>query len=90
MYNKNIGVTTNKEDIKQQCSNLSKSVQHKSYGELPITLVKTSNPSRSENSPVRKRLKLLNTYGKTPPLNIVQTKPPEKRLLSQFKTPTRL
>ncbi|XP_025200949.1 breast cancer type 2 susceptibility protein homolog isoform X2 [Melanaphis sacchari] len=73
-----------------QCLNKSRNTLHRSYGELPVKVVKTSNTSQSEFSPVQKRIKLLNAYGKTPPLNIVHTKPPNKKLLGQFKTPTRL
>lgn len=82
-------MTRNNESPKQ-CLNTSKHILHRSYGELPVSVVKTSNTSESELSPAQKRIKMLNSYGKTPPLNIVHTKPPEKKLLSQFKTPTRL
>ncbi|XP_026814002.1 breast cancer type 2 susceptibility protein-like isoform X2 [Rhopalosiphum maidis] len=70
--------------------NKSKNALHRSYGELPVTVVRTSNTSQSEFSPAQKRIKRLNSYGKTPPLNIVHTKPPDKKLMGQFKTPTRL
>lgn len=63
---------------------------HRSYEELPITVLKTPNTSLSEYSPAHKRIKMLSTFGKTPPLNIVHTKPPDKKLMSQFKIPTRL
>jgi len=63
---------------------------NKSYGELPVTIVRTSSTSQSECSPAQKRIKMLNAFGKTPPLNIVHTKPPDKKLMGQFKTPTRL
>lgn len=82
--------TTNSGSLKQQFLNTSKSDIHRSYGELPVTVVKTCNTSLSEFSPAQKRIKLLNKYGKTPPLNIVHTKPPDKKLMNQFKTPTRL
>uniref|UniRef100_A0A2S2NE36 Breast cancer type 2 susceptibility n=2 Tax=Schizaphis graminum TaxID=13262 RepID=A0A2S2NE36_SCHGA len=74
----------------EQCLNKSKNALHRSYGELPVTVVRTSNTSQSEFSPAQKRIKMLNSYGKTPPLNIVHTKPPDKKLMGQFKTPTRL
>ncbi|KAF0756440.1 breast cancer type 2 susceptibility protein isoform X2, partial [Aphis craccivora] len=75
---------------KEQCLNKSRNALHRSYGELPVTVVRTSNTPQSEFSPVQKRIKMLNAYGKTPPLNIVHTKPPDKKLMGQFKTPTRL
>ncbi|XP_050067004.1 breast cancer type 2 susceptibility protein homolog isoform X30 [Aphis gossypii] len=74
----------------EQCLNKSRNALHRSYGELPVTVVRTSNTPQSEFSPVQKRIKMLNAYGKTPPLNIVHTKPPDKKLMGQFKTPTRL
>lgn len=74
----------------KQCSNTLKKSLRRSYGELPVTIVNTSNTSQSEFSPAQKRIKMLNSYGKTPPLNIVHTKQPDKKLMSQFKTPTRL
>lgn len=74
----------------EQCLNKSRNTLHRSYGELPVTVVRTSNTPQSEFSPVQKRIKMLNAYGKTPPLNIVHTKPPDKKLMGQFKTPTRL
>lgn len=80
----------NNESPKQQCSNTSKNEINTSYGELPMAVLKTSNSPLSELSPAQKRIKMLKSYGKTPPLNIVHTKPPDKKLLNQFKTPTRL
>lgn len=78
-----------KEDPKQQSLNTSKNAFNRSYGELSMTVVKASNTSQSEYSPAQKRIKMLNNYGKPPPLNILHTKPPDKKLMSQFKTPTR-
>lgn len=91
ILNRNIEtMSTSKEDLKQQCStNTPKNVFHRVCKELPVAVIKTSNPSPAEYSPAHKRIKLLNSYGKTPPLNIVCTKLPDKKLLSQFKTPTR-
>lgn len=80
----------NNESPNQQCSSTTKNELHRSYGELPVTILKTSNSPQSEFSPAQKRIKMLKSYGKTPPLNIVHIKPPDKKLLSQFKTPTRL
>ncbi|XP_015365877.1 PREDICTED: breast cancer type 2 susceptibility protein-like [Diuraphis noxia] len=74
----------------ENCLNKSRNALHKSYGELPVSVVRTSSTSQSECSPAQKRIKILNAFGKTPPLNIVHTKPPDKKLLGQFKTPTRL
>lgn len=90
ILNRNIEtIPISKEVLKQQCSiNTPKNVFHKLCEELPVTAIKTSNPSETD-SPVHKRIKLLNSYGKTPPLNIVCTKLPDKKLLGQFKTPTR-
>lgn len=82
-------IMMNNESPKQQCSNTSKNEINRSYGE-PMVVLKTSNTSLSEFSPAQKRIKMLKSYGKTPPLNIVHTKPPDKKLLSQFKTPNRL
>lgn len=80
----------NNESLKQQYSNTSKNELNRSYGELPVAVLKNTDTSLSEFSPAQKRIKMLKSYGKTPPLNIVHTKPPDKKLLSQFKTPTRL
>lgn len=86
MLNRNMEITTmSNESPKQQCLNMSKHAVRRSYGELPVSVVNTS-----EFSPAQKRIKMLNAYGKTPPLNIVHTKLPEKKLMSPFKTPTRL
>ncbi|XP_022167413.1 uncharacterized protein LOC111031675 isoform X1 [Myzus persicae] len=85
---KRLGETTTMNN--EQCLNKSKTALNKSYGELPIAVVKTSNTSQTECSPAQKRIKMLKSFGKTPPLNIVHTKPPDKKLLGQFKTPTRL
>ncbi|XP_060865003.1 breast cancer type 2 susceptibility protein-like isoform X2 [Metopolophium dirhodum] len=74
----------------EQCLNKSRNALHKSYSELPVAVVRTSSTSQSEFSPAQKRIKMLNAFGKTPPLNIVHTKPPDKKLMGQFKTPTRL
>lgn len=73
----------------EQCLNKSKNAPHRSYDELPVTVVRPST-TQSEFSPAQKRIKMLNAFGKTPPLNIVHTKPPDKKLMGQFKTPTRL
>lgn len=90
IQNKNIEtVTTSNNGLKQQFSNSFKHTTHRSYGELPIHVLKTPNTSQSEFSPAQKRIKLLKNYGKTPPLNIVHTKPVDKKLISPFKTPTR-
>lgn len=78
------------EDSKDQCLNTSKNSFNRSYGELSMTIMKTSNTSQSEYSPAQKRIKMLNNYGRPPPLTIIHTKPPDKKLMSQFKTPTRL
>lgn len=82
-------VITSYDDLNHQYKS-PKNEFHRSYGGIPITVVKTPNMSQSEYSPAQKRIKLLNNYGKTPPLNIVHTKPPDKRLMSQFKPPSRL
>lgn len=89
MFSKSVETTNENDNSNQRCSNLSQNVLHKSYGELPVTVIKTLNSSQSEFSPAQKRIKMLKSYGKTPPLNIVHTKMPDKRLLGQFKTPTR-
>lgn len=83
-------MTTSNEIQKPQCSNISRDVMNRTYGELPVTVLKTSNTTQSEFSPAQKRMKLLNTFGKTPPLNIIHSKPVDKKLMSQFKTPSRL
>lgn len=80
------------EILKPVCSNAlntSTNVYHSSYSELTVSVTKPSSTLSSEISPAQKRIKMLNTYRKTPPLNIVHTKPPDKKLLSQFKTPAR-
>lgn len=84
--NVDIPVTSNASCTRKQSLHTS----NKSYGKSSVAVVKTSNTSQSEFSPAQKRIKLLSSYGKTPPLNIVHTKPPDKILMSQFKTPTRL
>jgi len=84
--------TTGNEVLKPVCSNTLNTptnVFHRLYDELPISVMKASSTLSSEFSPAQKRIKMLNTYGKTPPLNIVHSKPPDKKLLGQFKTPTR-
>lgn len=87
IFNRN-GETTTMNN--EKCLNKSKNTLHRSYGELPVTVVRTSNTSQTEISPAQKRIKMLNAFGKTPPLNIVHTKPPDKKLMAKFKTPTRL
>lgn len=82
--------TISNENPNQQYSNSSKNELHRPYGELPVTVLKTSNTTQSEFSPAQKRIKMLKSYGKTPQLNIIHTKTPDKKLLNQFKTPTRL
>lgn len=81
---------TSNDDSKQLCLNTSNNSFHRSYGECSMTVMKTPNTSLSEYSPAQKRIKMLNNYGRPPPLNIVHTKPLDKKLMSQFKTPTRL
>jgi len=81
---------TSNEVQNQQSINTSRNSFRRSYGELPVTVIKTrSTSSPLELSPVQKRIKMLNNYGKTPPLKIIHTKQPDKKLLGQFKTPTR-
>lgn len=80
---------TSNDDLKQQFANTSKNAIHRSYGELPLHVVKTPNTSQSEFSPAQKRIKLLKNYVKTPPLNIIHTKTVDKKLMKPFKTPTR-
>lgn len=79
-----------KDDQNQQRLNMPNNKLNRSYGDVPIAVMKTPNTSQLDLSPAQKRIKILNNYGKTPPLNIVHTKPPDKILTSQFKTPTRL
>lgn len=88
--NVEIPVTSNASCTRKQSLHTLKNSFCRSYGESSVTVEKTSNTSQSEFSPAQKRIKLLSSYGKTPPLNIVHTKPPDKILMSQFKTPTRL
>ncbi|XP_008186509.2 breast cancer type 2 susceptibility protein-like [Acyrthosiphon pisum] len=87
IFNRNGQTTTINNE---QYLNKSRNALHKSYSELPVAVVRTSSTSQSEFSPAQKRIKMLNAFGKTPPLNIVHTKPPDKKLMGQFKTPTRL
>ncbi|XP_050525126.1 breast cancer type 2 susceptibility protein-like isoform X2 [Daktulosphaira vitifoliae] len=71
--------------------NMSKNKIETHCREVSSSIVNTSlNNFQSEFSPARKRIKMLNAYGKTPPLNIVHTKPINKKLTSQFKTPSRI
>ncbi|XP_050425096.1 uncharacterized protein LOC126836099 isoform X3 [Adelges cooleyi] len=77
-------------DIDVYSLNVANKKIQKPYGESPSAAVSSPHVFQSEFSPVRKRLKMLNAYGKTPPLNIIHTKPPNKKLMNQFKTPNRM
>lgn len=69
---------------------MSKQMIEKQYKEIPKAVSTPPHQFQSELTPARKRIKMLNNYGKTPPLNIIHTKPINKKLTSQFKTPNRI